>query len=151
MSSCINQAFNLVYHFCFTDAIKIVYFMTICQFQLNIFNKVVIIEVPTHLQVIMTNIKMKLGSNGFFFNIFNGKSDKHALLDTYAINIIINCIWLLNWYKPCFVYCSNVRLLSITHTQDLRNITALIFSRYYNIFIIKGDRTNFNQLCAVTF
>ena len=26
----------------------------------------------------MTNIKIKLGSNGFSFNIFNGKADKQA-------------------------------------------------------------------------
>ena len=33
-------------------------------------NKAVIIDTPTHFQVIMTNIKIKLVSNGFIFNIF---------------------------------------------------------------------------------
>ena len=36
----------------------------------NIYDKALIIEAPTQLQVIMTNIKIKLGSNVFIFNIF---------------------------------------------------------------------------------
>ena len=38
-------------------------------------NTAVIIDTPTHFQVIMTNIKIKLGS---IFDIFNGKADKQA-------------------------------------------------------------------------
>ena len=41
--------------------------------------KVVIIEAPTHLQVIKKDVKIKLGYNDFIFNIFNGKADKQAL------------------------------------------------------------------------
>ena len=48
---------------------------TLPNYDINIYDKAVIIEAPTHLQVIMTNIKINLGS---IFNIFNGKADKQA-------------------------------------------------------------------------
>ena len=34
----------------------------------------------------MTNIKIKLGSNGFSFNIFYGKADKQAPQKTIYVN-----------------------------------------------------------------
>ena len=47
---------------------------TLPNYDINIDDKAVIIEAPTHLQVIMTNIKIK----GSIFNIFNRKEDKQA-------------------------------------------------------------------------
>ena len=43
---------------------------TLPNYDNNIYDKAVIIEPPIHLQVIMTNIKIKLGPNGFIFNIY---------------------------------------------------------------------------------
>ena len=52
---------------------------TLPIYEINIYDKAVIIEAPTHLQVIMTNIKINFISSCFIFIIFNGKMDKQAL------------------------------------------------------------------------
>ena len=52
---------------------------TLPNYDINFYDKAVIIEAPTHLQVIMTNIKINFISSCFIFIIFNGKMDKQAL------------------------------------------------------------------------
>ena len=54
-------------------------FTDILQYDKNIYDKAVIIEAPTYLQVIVTNIKINFSSSSFIFIIFNGKMDKQAL------------------------------------------------------------------------
>ena len=59
--------------------------MTICQLQLpptlptqlwqKNYDKVVIFEAPTHLQVTTTFDKIKLGLNGFIFKVFNRQAN----------------------------------------------------------------------------
>ena len=41
------------------------------NYDINIYDKAVIIEAPTYLQVIMTNIKINFSSSSFIFIIFN--------------------------------------------------------------------------------
>ena len=52
---------------------------TLPNYDINIYDKAIIIEAPTNLQVIMTNIKINFISSIFIFIIFNGKMDKQAL------------------------------------------------------------------------
>ena len=52
---------------------------TLPNYDINIYDKAVIIEASTHLQVILTNIKINFISNSFIFIIFNEKIDKQAL------------------------------------------------------------------------
>ena len=59
--------------------ISIATYPPVPNYDINTYCKTVIIEAPTHLQVIMTNIKINFISSSFIFIIFNGKMDKQAL------------------------------------------------------------------------